>query len=578
MLYAVVLAFLLFNFAYFYFEMPVLAWGFTDWSQLVIIWGMILLFISAVVLLNKFRQFVANSTWGQLLKKIFPQIFGEQNNVVDISNYQRDNRVSRYYKTLGLIGIVLLVIGVANLFIFPIITSAPLFYSQAYRGLLGNVQESSFTGDIEPINLTQIRIVDEETARKLAEKKIGEVPALGSEVQLGEMSLQKVREKLYYVAPLEYRGFFQWLSNYSRGSKGYVMVSATNPQDVRLVQNVNGQDIYLKYQTRGFILDYLPRYLYFHGIVNIGMTDYSFEVDDDLNPYWVVTLYKNKVGYRGADAVSVVTVNAQTGEINRYAIADMPQWIDRVQPEAFVYRQIADWGEYVNGFWNAVFAKTGTLKPTGKELHLIYGNDDSVYWYTGITSSGKDESTVGFILVNSRTKEAKWYKVAGADETGAKKSAEGQVQEKGYRAGYPILYNINGVPTYISPLKDKEGLLKAVAFISVENYNLVGVGPDIESAVRSYQQNLAGKGNLYVPGNEVKQVQVQGKISRISQVVKGGESYFYFMLEGDPRIFAGTINLSPKMPLAKVGDAVTVTFNESKEATLNVSEFKGESY
>ncbi len=573
-----ILLFVLFNLAYFYFEMPVLAWGFTSWSQLVIIWGMILIFVSAVVLLNKFRQYVANTAWGQLLKKLFPQIFGENNKVIDISDYQREGKVSRYYKTLGVIGVILLAIGTANLFIFPILTSAPLFYSQSYHDLLGSVQESSFTSDVEPINLSQIRIVDEETARKLADKKIGEVPALGSEVQLGEMSLQKVREKLYYVAPLEHRGFFQWLSNHSRGSKGYVMVSATNPQDVRLVQNVNGQDIYLKYQTKGFFLDYLPRYLYSHGIVNVGMTDFSFEVDDDFNPYWVVTLYKNKIGYRGADAIGVIVVNAQTGEINKYAIADMPRWIDRVQPEEFIYRQIADWGEYVNGFWNAIFAKTGTLKPTGKELHLIYGNDDSVYWYTGITSSGKDESTVGFILVNSRTKEAKWYKVAGADETGAKKSAEGQVQEKGYRAGYPILYNINGVPTYISPLKDKEGLLKAVAFVSVENYNLVGVGPDIESALRNYQQNLMGKGNLYVPGNEIKQVQVQGKISRISHVVKGGESYFYFMLEGDPRIFAGTINLSPKLPLAKIGDVVTVTFNESKEATLNINEFKGDSY
>lgn len=570
--------FILFNVAYLYFRMPVWAWGFTDWSTPLMLLGIILLVVPLVAFIGKFRGMVEATVWGQILKRVFPQLFSDNPNVIDIASYQKYGWIVDKYKGLAITGAALLAISIANTTIIPILTSAPLFYNQSYRNLLGPVTESSFTADVEPINLSQIRIVDEETARKLAEKKIGEVPALGSEVQQGPMSLQKVKDKLYYVAPLEHRGIFQWISNHSKGSKGYVMVSATNPQDVHLVQNIQGRDVYLKYQTKGFVMDYLPRYLYFHGIIDVGMTDFSFEIDDELNPYWVVTLYKNKVGYGGPDAVGVVTVNAETGDIARYSLDNAPAWIDRVQPEAFVYSQVRDWGEYINGYWNTVFAKTGTLKPTDNELHLIYGNDANVYWYTGITSSGKDESTVGFILVNSRTKEAKWYKVAGANETSARKSAEGQVQEKGYRAGYPVLYNINGVPSYISPLKDKEGLLKSVAFISVENYNLVGVGPDIESALRSYRQSLASKGNLFIPGNEVKQTAIQGRISRISAAVKGGESYFYFMLEGDQRIFVGTLNASPKMPLAKVGDLITVKATQSPDNVVNILEFNGESY
>lgn len=566
------------NFLYFFMEMPVLAFGFIGWSNLIIAWGILLIFISAMILLAKFRQFVAKTAWGEMIKKIFPQIFQERVHIVDISDYQNNGKNFKKYKAVGIVGIILFVIGVSNLLILPILTSAPMLYSSSYRNLLGEVKESSFTADIEPINLSQIRIVDDETARKLADKKIGEVPALGSEVQLGELALQKVQNKLYYVGPLEHRGIFQWLTNHSKGSKGYVMVSATNPQDVRLIQEVKGQEVYLKYQMKGFLFDYLPRSLYFRGFFNIGISDFSFEVDDDLNPYWVVTLYKNKIGYHGSDAVGAVTVNAQTGEINQYTIENIPSWVDRIQPEEFVYRQIRDWGEYINGFWNSIFAKTGTLKPTGSELHLIYGNDDNVYWYTGITSSGKDGSSVGFIMVNSRTKEAKWYKVSGADEGGAKKSAEGQVQEKGYRSGYPILYNIAGVPTYISPMKDKEGLLKAVAFISVENYNLVGVGPDIENGLRTYQQVLASKGNQFIPSQELKPIKLQGKLSRVSHVVKGGESYFYFMIEGDNRIFIGNSSTSPKVPLAKVGDIVVMTANDTKETVLNISDFKGESY
>jgi hypothetical protein len=567
------LTFIVFNFVYFYLVMPVLALGFTDWSNPLMLWGFFLIWLAVRGIVRNGPGAFDNSFLMKLLGKFFG-VTPADTKTVNVT----DQYAVRKYRRIAATGLALITISFLNSAVLPILTSNSLLFSQQYRNLLGNVQESSFTADIEPIKLSQIRIIDQETAIKLADKKIGEIPALGSATRLGEMVLQKVQNKLYYVAPLEHRGFFQWVSNQARGSQGYIMVSATNPQDVRLIQSVDGHDVYLKYQTHGFLFDYLPRYLYFHGFFNIGMTDYSFEVDDDLRPHWVVTLYKNKIGYSGSDATGVVLVNAQTGEIAKYAVGDAPSWVDLIQPEGFIYKQIAYWGEYINGYWNSVFAKTGTLKPNGDRLHLIYGNDNSVDWYTGITSSGKDDSTVGFILVNSRTKEAKWYKVAGATEDAARRSAEGQVQEKSYRGGYPILYNINGVPTYIAPLKDKEGLLKMVSFISVENYNVVGVGLDIESALRSYQQNLVGKGNLFVPGNAVRQVTIQGKVSRISQVVKAGDSYFYFTIENDPRIFIGTINTSPKLPLVKLGDTVDITVNDSNESPLGILQFSTTSY
>lgn len=565
--------FIIFNILYLCTQMPVLALGFTDWSNLILLWGIFLIWFSVRALALSGQGAFGNTLLGKLLNKLFSAQISDEAKVVNVTNYKGIVK----YKRLALGGFILIGLGLANSMILPILTSNTLFFNQEYRSLLGNVTESSFVADVEPINLSQIRIIDEETAIKLADKKIGEVPALGSATQMGDMVLQKVQNKLYYVAPLEHRGIFQWLSN-QQGSKGYIMVSATNPDDVKLIQDVNGQTVFLKYQLGGFLFDYLPRYLYFHGYVNIGMTDFSFEVDDNLNPYWVVTLYKNKIGYAGSDAVGAVLVNAQTGEITHYSVADVPAWVDRIQPESFVYQQISNWGEYINGFWNSVFAKTGTLRPTGDRLNLIYGNDNKIYWYTGITSSGRDDSSVGFLLVNSRTKVAKWYKVAGATEDAARRSAEGQVQEKSYRAGYPVLYNINGVPTYIAPLKDKEGLLKMVSFISVENYNIVGVGPDIESALQAYQQNLLDKGNNFVPSNVVKQISLHGTVTRFSQMVKGGESYFYFTLDNDPRIFVSTVNISSKLPLIRVGDVVDISVNDTQESPRGVLKLNTTNY
>ena len=42
--------------------------------------------------------------------------------------------------------------------------------------------------------------------------------------------------------------------------------------------------------------------------------------------------------------------------------------------------------------------------------------NDDVYMYTGITSISSDESNIGFVLVNLRTHEARFYDVPGAEE------------------------------------------------------------------------------------------------------------------------------------------------------------------
>ncbi len=58
--------------------------------------------------------------------------------------------------------------------------------------------------------------------------------------------------------------------------------------------------------------------------------------------------------------------------------------------------------------------------------------------YTGVTSVNDDASNIGFILVNERTSEAHYYSIAGADESSAMAAAEGEVQEKGYRASFRL--------------------------------------------------------------------------------------------------------------------------------------------
>lgn len=104
--------------------------------------------------------------------------------------------------------------------------------------------------------------------------------------------------------------------------------------------------------------------------------------------------------------------------------------------------------QYQNGFLNSIFGQKGVTVTTSG-YNYIAMNDD-VYVYTGITSVGGDQSNVGFILTNQRTKETKYYPCAGATEYSAMSSAEGVVQHLNYKATFRCcLISIQSQPTLL---------------------------------------------------------------------------------------------------------------------------------
>ena len=147
---------------------------------------------------------------------------------------------------------------------------------------------------------------------------LGEDPALGSQVNVGTFRLQKVGEDFFWVAPLEHSGFFKWWRNHG-GSPAYIKVSATDERDVELVKTkTNGDPIRIKYQAGSYFGSNLYRHAYLSGFWTTGMTDFTFEIDDEGTPYWVISLYNHEVGFSGNNVYAIAVMNAETGEINQY--------------------------------------------------------------------------------------------------------------------------------------------------------------------------------------------------------------------------------------------------------------------
>ena len=237
------------------------------------------------------------------------------------------------------------------------------------------------------------------------------------------------------------------------------MVDMTT-QDTSLIRLENG----IKYSESEYFMRNIRRKLRFEYPTKI-FGDISFEIDDNGTPYWVASTVEYKIGlFSGEDIGGAVLFDAQTGESKYYDVADVPTWVDQVYESDMVLQQLVYNGKYRSGWLNSIFGQKGVLQPTDGYNYLAI-NDD-VWLYTGITSVTSDESNVGFVLTNLRTKETRYYAVSGAEEYSAMSSAQGQVQHLGYRATFPLLLNVADRPTYFMALKDSAGLVKMYAFVA----------------------------------------------------------------------------------------------------------------
>ena len=213
---------------------------------------------------------------------------------------------------------------------------------------------------------------------------------------------------------------------------------------------------------------------------------------------------------------------------------------------------------YKNGFINSIFGQKGVVQTTDGYNYMI--QDDDVFLYTGVTSINSDESNIGFIITNLRTKETKYYDVPGAEEYSAMESAKGQVQQMNYTSTFPLLVNLNNRPTYLISLKDNAGLVKMYAFVDVEDYQKVVVTDSslgIEEAARSYLANVDLKSN----GKEIEKKII---ISSITNASIDGNTYYY-ITDKDNQKYKVSIKTSDTLPFVKVNDEITVLYIAEKE-------------
>jgi hypothetical protein len=435
--------------------------------------------------------------------------------------------------------------------------SSPVFNASKYRALIGPVKEGNFQTDVELLDQSQVTIIDAGIAHRRAEELLGNDAGIGSRCHIGPMSRQSISGKLYYVAALEHSSNIRAWWNDS--TPGYVIISATNPMDGRLV--VNGK---LRYIPSGILGHDLERHIWLT-YPDVALADFTFHLDDEMRPWWVATTYENTIGILGRKPSGAIFVNPETGEMTPLAISAIPAkfpWADRIQPHDMVISNLDSWGEYAHGWLASTFFGSGDeLLRTTHGTELVYTKSGRSMWYTGISAKGRDNGTVGFMLVDSTDGAATLYHIAGATEEGGKHTIEGKVQQFGYSATYPILYNIHGHASYISTLKDKAGNFKMIGITSVQNRALVAVGNNIQDALRSYLDMLNNVGGAALDPSLAPK-QVVGKVTHVATETVDGRTNYLLITDGLPhRAFILTSATSRIVPFVTVGQTVTITYN-----------------
>lgn len=483
---------------------------------------------------------------------------------------EKNEKKAKRFKGLMVVPVVIALVGVlgavASLTLFP-------GNAEKYSTIL-NTEDGDFATDIEQADYSTIPFIDRDSAVLLGNRTMGTMADYVSQFEISDLYSQiNYQDAPVRVSPLNYADVFKWWSNHNTGIPAYVIVnmSTQDTQIVRLEDPIyySDSDPFFNNVDRHVQLSH-PFYIF---------GEKSFEIDDNGKPYWIYPVIDYTVGLFGGETVSrVVLCDASTGECQDLAIDEVPQWVDRAYPADLLIQQY-NWSGALSGGWiNSWLGQSGVKQTTpGSDGQLGYNyiaKDDDVWVYSGVTSATADNSIIGFVLINQRTAESKFYPVAGATEESAMSSAEGQVQNLKYESTFPLLINVDNQPTYFMALKDNAGLVKKYAMIDIQRYQNVAVGDTLEETEKSYKKLLRANG-VSTDDDSGKATKTDGTatgtISLISPVVLDGNSHYYVMLNGDGTLYDCPVANVVDIVRYKEGDSVTLTVSGDNGDVATVS-------
>lgn len=309
----------------------------------------------------------------------------------------------------------------------------------------------------------------------------------------------------------------------------------------------------LIYTPSAYFSQDLVRHVYYNGMSKYNLESTYFEIDDAGVPYYVLsyslpTIFVNG----GSDIAKVAVVNALDGTVDIYDPEDIPSWVESVYPQQLVFNHLDYWGSLQDGWLNSVFAQKGVLQSSNGSRVIMNGGE--LFYFTGLTSAGNDESTIGFVYTSTKTKESRLFRFPGATEEAAMKKTLTLLPQNNISTSFPIPINVEDTPTYFILIKGEDGRILRNVFIKVQDLEFYTITDDKDASYSNYLVNL---GSTASSSNTVT-----GTIDAITSYVQEGNTIYWIEIDGDQYM----INVSKftdedlrDFIMMEIGDTVSIS-------------------
>jgi len=447
------------------------------------------------------------------------------------------------------------------------ILSSPMLHAKTYSGLIGEIQILSFDDFFEEKEVS-FSLVDKYSAVTIATTKIGELSDVSSmfELDSDEFSQINYNGQMVRVAPFKYNSWFKTLIN--NGSKGvpYYVIINTEGENTNAEAKIVTLENPMKYYPSATLNYNLHRHVaskYKFTFVD----DYYFEIDDNGNPYWLIQVVENKALLYGAKQMeALIIVDAVTGEMNKYDLDKIPEWVDTVYPTNMLLTQAADAYTLQNGWFNTVLNKTGMMKIDYEEGSYNYVMlNGEIYLFTGIqTYSSESQATTGLLFISKRTGKAIEMDMPGSSLRMAQSTAVGEIQEKRYTPTTPIIMNIGNHATYVMALKDSSNVVRGYSLVNYQDYTKSATSTTLEGAKIAYLAVL-GTSTESIDPNDVKTEELV--ISEIKFATIEGNSYAFIRFTNNDFIYQTPITINPELLFVNEGTTLKVSYTSTNVIT-----------
>lgn len=398
---------------------------------------------------------------------------------------------------------------------------------------------------------------------------------------LNHLRVQFYHGKLVYIAPLDFEGDFFRYVHYKK-VPGYFIVDATSK---------NSHPKFVKKD-----MAYTPSAYFGHDVnrriysaikgSNLVLTggDAQLEIDEKGKPYYVKTLYKTYGITRSPNYKKtwLGMVDAETGKTRIIEQKNAPKWLDVTFDPGIASSKVESFSSDRNGWWNAHGiggSRTGVMEAVddvgtegiNKEFTPI-SYKGQVYYFASMTSKNKKQTSVlGYIYVNARNGKTYFYreKEDAMTPNRAKSLAENRMKQTQWKASMPLLYRIDGKPTWIVSMIDSNGAFMSYVYLLANGngtQSSVSVGNDAKTTLTKYRA-LVSNGLTTASSSDTSVEKVfSGTVKRA--VIDGDN--IIFLLNNSDKVFYASSKNDPKNVFVRDGDNVKFSGAVS-ENTVNIS-------